>query len=234
MVSSIALIANVPLVVFFALLGIYMASSYKKRKSLASLFLFISFTSIAVAYFGWVLRIVIVPDNAGVLDLVPYWQVAYVGNAAAGYFLCVFGVYLGQPDLLAQKKGLYVVFVVPVVVVLIPVFFMTNSLIPTTFTGISDLTPGLAAIPFLLVGLLALIIPIYAFVRFLSTGKKGSFQYRRAKLLLVGLVLVFIGLFVDAMKLSDDYPMVFIKLACAGGAAILLYGFAFFKEKKDE
>ncbi len=231
MVSSIALIANVPLVVFFALLGAYMASSYRKRKSLASFFLFISFTSIAAAYFGWVLRVLIVPDNAGLQDLLPYWQVAYLGNAIAGYFLCVFGVYLGQPDLLARKKWLYVVFIIPVIVVLVPVFFMVDSLTPKTFTGISDLTPGLPAIPFLLVGMVALIIPIYAFVRFLTTGQKGSFQYRRAKILLVGLILVFIGLFVDAMKLTDDLPMIFIKIACAGGAAILLYGFAFFKEK---
>ncbi len=231
MVSIIALIANVPLVVFFALLGAYMTNSYKKRKSLASLFLFISFTSIAVAYFGWVLRVLIVPDIAGPQDLLPYWQVAYVGNASAGYFLCVFGVYLGQPDILAQKRWLYVVLLGPVVAVLIPVFTMTDTLILKTFTGISDLTPGLTMIPFLLVGVLALIIPIYAFVRFLTTGQKGTFQYKRARILLIGLVLIFIGLFVDAMKLSDDYPMLFIKLACAGGAAILLYGFAFFKEK---
>ncbi len=230
MVSSIALIANVPLVVFFALLGGYMANSYKKRKSLASFFLFISFSSIAVAYFGWVLRILVVPDIAGRLELLPYWQVAYVGNAVAGYFLCIFGVYLGQPEFLSQRKWLYVVFIAPVLVVLIPVFFMVDSLTVTPFTDISDLTPDLPAIPFLLVGLVALIIPIYAFVRFLTTGQKGSFQYRRARILLLGLVLVFIGLFVDAMKLTDDFPMIFIKIACAGGAAILLYGFAFFKE----
>jgi hypothetical protein len=232
MVSTIALLANVPLVVFFALLAAYMASSYKKRKSLGSFFLLISFVSIAVAYFVWVLRVLIVPDVASTPELLLFWQVAYVGNASAGYFLCVFGVYLGQPDLLAQKKWLYVVFLGPVVAVLIPVFFMTDALNPPQlFTEISDLTPGPAMIPFFLVGLLALFIPIYAFARFLTTGQKGSFQYRRAQVLLAGLVFVFIGLFVDGMKLIDGFPMLFVKLICAGGAVILLYGFAFFKEK---
>ena len=231
MVSIIALIATLPLVVLFLVLGIAIADSFRKRRQPATFFLMLGFICIGFAYMSWTVRILLLPDDAGKSDILIYFQLAYVFNAFAGYFICLFGVSLGIPELLPKKKWLYALFLIPVVVVLIPILAMTATLQLKVFTGITDLGPDLTAIPFLAVGILSLLIPIFAFVHFLREGDKNSFQYRRAQIILIGLVIVFAGLLVDAMKLTDNIIMVFIKLIFAAGAFILLYGFKLMKEK---
>ena len=202
---------------------------------LRSLSLYFALFSLMLAstYIFWTLRALYFSDISDPSDWLILWQLAYGVGVLGFYFLSLWALTLLRPELLEEKKYLYIILLVPWLLVMLDIFILTTPTIANnaaiSYAFVSDIQPDLILQAFsgLAVGLYSG-IPILLFLSYLRASEnKGTTNYRKIAIIEIGLILFTLGTFIDATKIdfigNSDILLFVFRISIALGAVIMFF-----------
>ena len=222
-----------PAIIMCLITGVSAAKSEGGRLRRISLYFSLFSGAIALTYIWWTLRALLFAADSRASDgWFILWQLAYGFGVLAFYFLALWSLALISPDLLEQRKSLYLVLLVLWLIVAIDLTVIMNDNIadsnPVVFAGLNDVKPDI-----ILSGIstLAVVIytgiPILGFLRYLlSKVNRTSPNFRKILIIEVGLIFFFLGSVVDASKAAPPIiggALLFISRSFMGSGIILMF-----------
>ena len=209
----------------------------RQEGRLRSLSLYFAFFSLMLAstYIAWTIRVAYFSADSIPSNWLFLWQIAYGVGVLGFYFLILWALTLLRPELLEERKYLYVVLLVPWLLVMLDIFILTTpssaDAAVISYAFVNDIQPDqiLQIFSGLAVGIYAG-TPIYLFLRYLlASDNKGTTNYRKIAIIELGLILFTLGTFIDATKLEligdSDILLFVFRISIALGAVIMFFGF---------
>lgn len=202
---------------------------------LRSLSLYFALFSLMLAstYIAWTIRVAYFSADAEPSDWLFLWQIAYGMGVLGFYFLILWALALLRPELLEERKYLYLLLLIPWLLVMVDIFVITTAANAETisYAFVKDIKPDLILQAFsgLAVGIYAG-TPILLFLNYLRASEnKGTTNYRKIAIIEIGLILFTLGTFVDATKIDiigdSDILLFVFRISIALGAVIMFIGF---------
>ena len=187
--------------------------------------------AIGLTYFFWTIRIVFFTYNSQPADgWLLLWQLAYGSGVLAFFFLALWSLTLINPQLLGDKRWLYIILVIPWLAVIIDLFIIVPMNLTTLqvvqFANVNDLKPDIILETFATLAVLVYtLIPLIGFLRYLlAPENKKTTNFRKILIIEVGLLFFAIGAIVDASKLAPNEVLILTRGFEAIGIILMFIG----------
>ena len=185
--------------------------------------------AIGLTYFFWTIRNVFFTSSSQPSDgWLLLWQLAYGFVVLAFFFLALWSLTLISPQLLEDKKWLYIILVIPWLIVIVDLFIIapTNAPNVVQFANVNDLKPDIILEVFATLAVLVYtFIPLIGFLRYLwASENRGTTNFRRILIIEIGLLFFAIGAIVDASKLAPNEALIVTRGFEALGIILMFIG----------
>ncbi|MHA2363059.1 MAG: hypothetical protein ACXAC7_03815 [Candidatus Hodarchaeales archaeon] len=222
------------LVSLFLLLFIFLYSRLNRQfgKGWEFTFVFALFAiCIAGGYFFWLLRIILVPNDAPIDDWIWLWRLSTLMHVAGAFFLGVFVLIFANIE---KKKRIYSIFLIPLLIALIDLFIIIQpeNLEMRFFQDITTATPGINGWILAMVIFVYSIIPCYYFFHYIKINPdKNSTNVKKAYFLLTGILVFTFGIIIETAKYDlivnyyDGLGLEFTRLWILMGNLFILWAF---------